>query len=182
MAKDKKTKPHYVDNELFLKAMDEYKKVLTEAEESGEDKPIVPDYIGECIMKIATKLSYSPNFINYSYREDMVLDGIENCIRYIHNFDSEKSKNPFSYFTQIIYFAFLRRIKKEKDQSVIKGKLIREMPYELFELQGHDEDGNFANNYIEFMQTHGKFAEEVEKPPKQKKNKILPSLDDFLED
>lgn len=182
--KIKKQKPHYVDNEKFLKAMDEYKQLLNEAEESGEEKPVVPNYIGECIMKIATKLSYSPNFINYSYREDMVLDGIENCIRYIHNFDSEKSKNPFSYFTQIIYYAFLRRIKKEKDQSSIRGKLIMEMPYEVFDLQGHDEEGHFTNSYIEFMQIYSnldsKAADDSKK--KDKKKKSTHSLDNFLED
>jgi hypothetical protein len=181
-AKTPKPKPHYVDNVKFLEEMNKYKQALNDAEEAGEERPIVPDYIGECIMKISTKLSYSPNFINYSYRDDMVLDGIENCIRYIHNFDSEKSKNPFAYFTQIIYFAFLRRIKKEKDQSIIKGKLIREMPFDAFELQAHDEDGHYTNNFIDFMQQNGKFDDSIEKKKKEKKKKNAPSLDDFLEE
>ena len=67
------------------------------------------------VFKIANGLSYRPNFINYTYRQEMISDGIENCLQYIHNFDPEKSKNPFAYFTQIIYYAFIRRIQKEKN-------------------------------------------------------------------
>jgi DNA-directed RNA polymerase specialized sigma24 family protein len=181
--KVKKPKPHYVDNQMFLEAMIAYRKSIREAEESGSEKPIIPNYIGECIMKIATKLSYSPNFINYSYRDDMILDGIENCIRYIDNFDAEKSSNPFSYFTQIIYYAFLRRIKKEKDQSEIKGALIREIPFDLFELQGHDEEGHFTNTYIEFMQAHGNTDKTAPKVKEKKKKKDLgPSLEEFIDE
>jgi hypothetical protein len=181
-SKEKPKKPHYVDNEKFLKEMDLYKKALDEAEDSGQDRPIVPDYIGECIMKIATKLSYSPNFINYSYREDMVLDGIENCLQYIHNFDSAKSKNPFSYFTQIVWYAFLRRIAKEKKQSYIKGKLIQEIPFDAFELQQHDEDGHFANAYIDFMQAHGTFdTSTLEKKKLPKKKKEVSNLEEFID-
>ena len=180
--KEKPKKAHYVDNEKFLKEMDLYKKALREAEDSGQDRPIVPDYIGECIMKIATKLSYSPNFINYSYREDMVLDGIENCLQYIHNFDSEKSKNPFAYFTQIVWYAFLRRIAKEKKQSYIKGKLIQEIPFDAFELQQHDEDGHYANSYIDFMQAHGTFdTSTLEKTKVKKKKKEVSNLEEFID-
>lgn len=180
--KAKTTKPHYVDNQKFLEAMKEYKKMVLEAQEAGEDKPVVPNYIGECIMKIANKLSYSPNFINYSYRDDMVLDGIENCLQYIDNFDPEKSSNPFSYFTQIIYYAFLRRIKKEKTQSYIRGKLIQEIPFESFEIQDHDEDGHYANSYIEFMQTHGSFDENFLKPKdKTVKKSNQTTIEDLLD-
>tara|TARA_Y100000004_G_C8777838_1_gene353617 strand:+ start:100 stop:699 length:600 start_codon:yes stop_codon:yes gene_type:complete len=124
MAK-KKPDNHYIDNEEFYQAMIEWKKVVKEAEEAGEGKPPVTDYIGECFMKIAEHLSYRPNFINYPFREEMVGDGIENCLMYCTNFDPEKSKNPFSYFTQIIYYAFLRRIQKEKKQTFIKYKAIQ---------------------------------------------------------
>jgi hypothetical protein len=104
--------------------MVEWKNVVKEAEASGETKrPPVTEYIGECFFKIAEHLSYRPNFINYHYREEMIGDGIENCLMYCHNFDPNKSKNPFSYFTQIIYYAFLRRIQKEKKQNYIKYKL-----------------------------------------------------------
>ena len=81
-------------------------------------------YVGDCFLKIATHLSYKPNFVNYPFREDMICDGIENCLQYIDNFDPEKSSNPFAYFTQIIYYAFLRRIQKEKKQLEIKQKII----------------------------------------------------------
>lgn len=102
--------------------MVEYKRSIEEAEEIGEPKPQIPNFIGECFMKIAEHLSYKPNFINYTFREDMISDGIENCIQYIHNFDPQKSQNPFSYFTQIIYYAFLRRIQKEKKQLYVRYK------------------------------------------------------------
>ena len=88
------------------------------------------EYLGDCFWKIATHLSYKPNFVNYMFREDMICDGIENCLQYIDNFDPEKSKNPFAYFTQIIYYAFLRRIQKEKKQLEIKGKILERSGYD----------------------------------------------------
>ena len=124
--KEKKTtpKPHYVDNKEFFKHMVEWKKIVIEAESCDEKRPPVTDYIGECFLKIANHLSYRPNFINYPFREEMIGDGIENCLMYAHNFNPEKSKNPFAYFTQIIYYAFLRRIEKEKKQNYIKFKIL----------------------------------------------------------
>ena len=113
---------HYVNNKEFLAHMVEYKKNIKEAEEADLAKPRIPDEIGTVFVKIATHLSYKSNFINYGFREDMISDGIENCIQYIHNFDPEKSKNPFAYFTQIIYYAFLRRIQKEKKHLYVKYK------------------------------------------------------------
>ena len=122
MATTKKKGVHYIDNKEFHSAMIAWKELCKEAEEAGEEKPQVTNYIGECFLKIANGLSYRPNFINYTYRSEMVSDGIENCLQYIHNFDPEKSKNPFAYFTQIIYYAFVRRIQKEKKQLYIKYK------------------------------------------------------------
>lgn len=113
---------HYVDNENFLKEMIEYRKKVQSAKEDSREKPRVPNYIGLCLFKIATHLARKPNFANYSFREDMVSDGVENCLLYIDNFDPEKSTNPFAYFTQIIYYAFLRRIQREKKQLYIKYK------------------------------------------------------------
>ena len=98
---EKDTSGHYINNKEFFQAMKEWKVVVNEALDSGEPKPPVTDYIGECFLKIAEHLSYRPNFINYPYREEMVGDGIENCLMYCTNFDPEKSTNPFSYFTQI---------------------------------------------------------------------------------
>ena len=140
MTSTKKKSVHYIDNKEFHQAMIEWKEKCTEAEEAGEEKPPVTNYIGECFLKIANGLSYRPNFINYTYRSEMVSDGIENCLQYIHNFNPEKSKNPFAYFTQIIYYAFLRRISKEKRQLEIKNKIITKSGYDqLFHSDGNDD-------------------------------------------
>ena len=165
---------HYVNNADFLKALIEYRAQKVKAEEEGKEKPIVSNYIGECILKIATHLSYKPNFINYSYRDDMILDGVENCIQYIDNFDPTKSNNPFSYFTQIIYYAFLRRIAKEKKQSYIKGKLLQNMPFEAFELQEHEEAKDFQNAY--FYEAGGMTVEEIALIPPAKMDDLAPQL------
>lgn len=119
-------KQHYVDNEKFLGVMREYREDVLRAKDNDEEKPPLPEFAGECILKIAEKLSYRPNFINYAFREEMVCDGIENCVMYASNFDPEKSSNPFAYFTQIIYYAFLRRIDREKKQLYIKYKTMDE--------------------------------------------------------
>jgi hypothetical protein len=171
---------HYVNNKDFLDALIKYREAVAKAAEEGKDKPILSNYIGECILKIATHLSYKPNFINYSYRDDMILDGIENCIQYIDNFNPDKSSNPFAYFTQIIYYAFLRRIAKEKKQSYIKGKLIMDMPFEAFEVQEGDEDREFHNAYLDFMQQNHTFDDFIERKKEKKKKKHV-SLDEFIE-
>ena len=172
----------YVNNADFLVAIKDYKEKVKHAEENGLPKPIVSNYIGECILKIATHLSYKPNFINYSYKDDMILDGIENCIHYIDNFDPSKSSNPFAYFTQIIYFAFLRRISKEKKQSYIKGKLIQDMSFESFDIQEHDEDGHYHNAYIDFMQNNSNYDDSFVTKKKEKvaATKKKASLDEFI--
>jgi DNA-directed RNA polymerase specialized sigma24 family protein len=126
----KRKTENYVNNKDFLDALMVYRKMVMEAEQNGLSKPRVPSYIGECFLKIATHLSYKPNFVNYMFREDMICDGIENCLQYIHNFNPEKSTNPFAYFTQIIYFAFLRRISKEKKQLEIKDKILEKSGYD----------------------------------------------------
>ena len=105
---------HYVNNKELLHALIVYKNKVKEAQENEQPKPRITNYLGECFLKIATHLSYKPNFVNYMFREDMISDGIENCVQYINNFDPNKSTNPFAYFTQIIHYAFLRRIQKEK--------------------------------------------------------------------
>jgi hypothetical protein len=101
----------------------------------------------------------------------------------MNSFDPTKSSNPFSYFTQVIYFAFLRRIAKEKKQSYIKGRLIQEMPFESFELQGHDDNGDFMNAYTSFIQSNSNFDNSfVKKKEKKVKVKEDPSLDAFIEE
>jgi len=120
----KKKSDHYIDNQMFFEAMKEWKLGVEAANKAETRHPPVTHYIGECFMKIAEHLSRKPNFINYPYRDEMISDGIENCLLYAYNFDPAKSKNPFSYFTQIIYYTFLRRIQKEKKQAYIKLKKI----------------------------------------------------------
>lgn len=176
---------HYVNNAQFLQAIKEYKLTVAQAKENNQPKPRVPRYLGECILKIATHLSYKSNFINYSYREEMISDGVENCLMYFDNFDPAKSNSPFAYFTQIAYFAFVRRIQKEKRQTLIKGHIIKNMSFDAFELQEHDEDGLYANSYLDFIQSHGVYddliiKEEIRKS-KAKKKKQQPALDEFLE-
>ena len=129
--KDPKKAEHYVNNKEFLAALIKYREDKEIAEIQGKPKPPIPRYIGECFLKIANHLSFKPNFVNYMFKEDMISDGIENCVQYIHNFNPEKSSNPFAYFTQIIYYAFLRRIQKEKRQLEIKSKIL--------EKSGHQE-------------------------------------------
>jgi hypothetical protein len=142
---NKKKNPHYVNNKEFLAAMIEYRDSVIDAEESGDPRPVVPTYVAECIMKIATHLSYKPNFVNYTFREEMICDGIENCLQYIDNFNPEKSNNPFAYFTQIVYYAFLRRIQKEKKYLYTKYKATEHM--NVFEgtsdRQEHDTGADF---------------------------------------
>jgi len=172
---------HYVNNADFLAAIKQYRQQVKEAEESGSPKPQVSNYIGECILKIATHLAYKPNFFNYSYKDDMILDGIENCIQYIDNFDPDKSSNPFAYFTQIIYYAFLRRISKEKKQTYIKTKIIMDMPIDTFELQEQDQDGQFQNAYLDFLQTNMQDFSAFEEKHVNKKKKKKDTLEDFIE-
>ena len=140
----KKKTENYVNNKDFLEAITVHRnkveasffkqhgRHITQPERSKnwEGKPGVTNYLGDCFLKIATHLSYKPNFVNYMFRDEMISDGIENCLQYIHNFDPEKSKNPFAYFTQVIYFAFLRRIAKEKKQLEIKTKILERTGYE----------------------------------------------------
>ena len=126
----KKKSEHYVNNKEFLEALIVYRSKVEHAKENDLPKPRITNYLGECFLKIATHLSYKPNFVNYMFREDMISDGIENCVQYIHNFDPEKSKNPFAYFTQVIHYAFLRRIQKEKKQLDIKTKIIEKTGYD----------------------------------------------------
>ena len=159
-------KEHYVNNKDFLAAMTAYRNSVLEAKEKGEQKPPVTDYIGECFLKIANHLSYRPNFINYTFRDDMISDGIENCLQYLDNFNPETSNNPFAYFTQIIYYAFIRRIQKEKKQMTIKQRMIQEANYDDMTLQP-GEDREFKNQFTEFLQKNTV----IEEPTKSKDKK-----------
>ena len=162
--KSEKKKEHYVNNKEFLAAMTEYRKLCTEAEESGEDKPPVSNYIGECFLKIANHLSYRPNFINYTFRDDMISDGIENCLQYMDNFDPEKSNNPFAYFTQIIYYAFIRRIQKEKKQQEVKQKMIANFGVEQMMDSLEGDDTQYQSQMLDFLRRNSR--EDTEEPKK----------------
>jgi len=154
-----KQKPHYVDNKKFLEAMIEYRNKCIKAEEKNRKKPDVTNYIGECFLKIANHLSYRPNFINYTYRDDMISDGIENCLQYMSNFNPEKSNNPFAYFTQIIYYAFIRRIQKEKKQMQVKSKLIQNAGVENMMDQLAGDDKVYQSAMLDFLQRNSKEEE-----------------------
>lgn len=129
MAKGKKKSEHYVNNKDFYQALVEYNIKVNKAKEQGLPKPRITNYLGDCFLRIANHLAYKPNFVNYMFKDDMICDGIENCVQYIHNFDIERT-NPFAYFTQIVYYAFLRRIAKEKKQLEIKSKIIERCGYD----------------------------------------------------
>jgi hypothetical protein len=143
----RKRSEHYVNNKEFLAALIRHRENIEIAEIQGKEKPRIPRYIGECFLKIATHLSFKPNFVNYMFKEDMISDGIENCVQYIHNFNPDKSQNPFAYFTQIIHYAFLRRIQKEKKQLEIKNKILEKTGYD----QVFDKDGS-DDNYSDYNQ------------------------------
>lgn len=174
---------HYVDNKKLYEEMIKYKKTYNEAIEADEIPPQVNDYIGECMWLIANRLSTNRNFIGYTYRDEMVGDAIENCLRYVHNFNPEKSKNPFAYFTQIMYYAFLRRIDKEKKQSYIKYKTMQNsiVMNTLVEMPPEDQSHFQAvvvTMDMEKLQTMSERYETNQKDKKQKKKKGVEKFED----
>jgi len=149
---DKKNPAHYVNNKEFYNAVVEYRTAYYAALENGTQKPQISNYIGECIWKIAKGLAQKHNFRNYSYIDDMVSTAVEACIANVHMFNPEKSQNPFAYFTQSCYYAFLHIIKLEKKETSKKRRMILSAGVDTFELQEHDEDGEFALSIIEYIQ------------------------------
>ena len=169
---------HYVDNAKFLEEIKKWNEKRKEAEEQGEPTPQVTNYIGECFLKIANGLSYKPNFSNYTYKQEMISDGIENCLQYIHNFDPEKSKNPFAYFTQIIYYAFIRRIQKEKKQSHVKHKMIEKQDFAQYTTM----PGDFTNYNIGGFDPNVMLPDQdVYKPKKKESQSKTSGLENFME-
>jgi hypothetical protein len=164
MTTSKKSKEHYVSNKDFLAAMIEYRKTVKKAEKENLPKPPVTDYIGSCFLKIANHLSYRPNFINYTFRDDMISDGIENCLQYLGNFNPKKSNNPFAYFTQIIYYAFIRRIQKEKKQSSIKYRMIEQANIDEFAVLPGDTNNDYKNQFLEFLRKNKPSTDEQPDP------------------
>ena len=159
MTRTRKKSEHYVNNKEFLQAMIEYKDRCEKAIKRKRKPPPVTNYIGECFLKIANRLSYRPNFINYTYRADMISDGIENCLQYMNNFNPKKSNNPFAYFTQIIYYAFIRRIQKEKKQQDVKAKVIANSGVELMMDSLEGDDAVYKSQMLDFLQKNVKESE-----------------------
>jgi hypothetical protein len=178
-----KARPHYVDNKKFGKALEEYAENVNKAKADNKIIPIVPNYIADCFLKIAEGLSHKVNFIRYTYREEMVMDAVENCLRAITNYNPNAAtrtgtQNAFSYFTQICFFAFLRRIEKEKKQQDIKFKFIEQCGIEEFiaNVEGDDTHGEQA--FIDSLRERiGKIREKdaaiKDFAKKEKQNKSL---------
>jgi|TARA_B110000908_G_C10261869_1_gene459904 hypothetical protein len=159
MSTKAKAKPHYVDNKLFSQSVVEYVESVIKAKEAETDFPKVTDYIAKCFIKISEGLSHRPNFVRYTYREEMVMDGVENCLRAIGNYNIETATrtgkpNAFSYFTQICFFAFIRRITKEKKQQDIKFRFIEKMGIDDFVQMGMDTEGaSITAAYVDELRT-----------------------------
>lgn len=181
--KDPKKAEHYVNNKEFTAAVAEFNTSVKEANDAGKQPPRMTEYIGECIYKIATRLSTRPNFINYTYRDEMICDAIENCIQYIGNFNVEKSNNAFAYVTQICYYAFLRRIQKEKKQVYIKQKQIMEssITMDSFATIDGQHDPSLVNSNVEWMQENMNRVEYEPRKSKNKKKKANKNLENFTE-
>lgn len=189
MEKVKRKRIQYVDGERFLNALVDYKKAVKAAKKADLDKPQIPTYLGECFLKIAEHLSCSPSFSRYSYRDEMISDGVENCLMYFENFNpntisqskkgnnfGKKTKGPFPYFTQIIYHAFCRRIAKEKKQQYIKAKSVTQSDV-LNELMANvDDDVVSVYGYStkrELYDNLSEFISKFEDNLKEKKAKKL---------
>ena len=180
MTTTKKSKVHYVDNKKFFEAIVEYRGKLKDARDAGLEDPRIPNYIGECIWKIAEKLSTKPCFMNYSYRDEMISDGVENCILYFKDYDPVKGQNPFAYFTQVIYYAFLRRISKEEKNRYTMYKNFQETIIHSHDMR-HLVDGDdnhllptqMYDNINDFMSRFEKKEEAKKAKRKQMKEGLL---------
>lgn len=193
-------KPHYVNNRQFSEAVVEYCERVQWCRKKGDPKPVVPNYIAECFLKIAEGLSHKANFVRYTYREEMVMDAVENCLKAIENYNIEAATrtgkpNAFAYFTQISWYAFLRRIQREKKQQDIKLRYIAEAGVESF-LDGHPDDETDYSNVLPFVDVlrqridlvkhaDAEFKEYMQEKKKQRKRrtvKVDSDLSDFLVD
>ena len=165
--KKDKEKRHYVDNKTFYTALIKHRNNRIECLEKGLPVPRIPEYIGLCILQIATRLSSKGNFVNYSYKEEMISDGIEHAINYMHNFDPEKSNNPFAYFTRIIYNAYIMRIHKEKKQQYIKYKSAENS---MLTASIYENDPDYADqSFSSQNDTMNSFVTDYENKMKEKK-------------
>ena len=198
MAKIKpKDKPHYVNNAEFSQAVVDHVTIVNEARKKGEPLPKVPDYIAQCFLKICEGLSHKSNFVRYTYREEMVMDAVENCLKAIENYNLEAATrtgkpNAFAYFTQISWYAFLRRIEKEKKQQDIKMKYINQSGIENFldnEL-GDEQSAQVAQAFVdqlriridEVKEKDAEWKDIVKKERKKRTVKVDSDLSDFIVD
>ena len=181
-------KPHYVNNREFSYAVVDYVKSCVDASEKGEDRPKVTDYIATCFMKICEGLSHKPNFIRYTYRDEMVMDGVENCLRAIHNYNIDTATrtgkpNAFSYFTQIAFFAFIRRITREKKQQDIKVMFLEQADVESF-ITSIDVNSPVDQAYVDTLRNKIAAIKEkdsaIKKFKKEEKEKEKKNLELFL--
>ena len=143
---------HYVNNVDLYNALVTWQKDCRRAKRKKLPKPALPDFVAECMMKMANRLSQKAGFVNYTYREDMVGDALESCLRYIHNFNPTKSTNAFAYITQIIHNAFIRRIQKEQKQLYVKMRIVDQADFaDSYERQSGDES-HYNNSYVTYLQ------------------------------
>lgn len=181
----KKKPVNYVDNKKFFEEIVAYRKRLHEARAAGLEDPRIPDYIGLCIWKIAEKLSTKPCFMNYSFREEMVSDGIENCILYFKDYDPEIGQNPFAYFTQVIYYAFLRRISKEEKNRYIMYKNFQENiigQYDTNLLRDGDDNHLLPTQMYDNINDFMTRFEKKEEIKKEKRKQMKQGLANFYEE
>ena len=187
---------HYVNNAQFSQAVVDYVKTVEHARKTDINIPTVPDYVAQCFLRIAEGLSHKANFIRYTYREEMVMDAVENCLKAISNYNLEAATrtgkpNAFAYFTQITWFAFLRRITKEKKQQEIKINYLTRSGIDSFidvgtETAATDTATHFVDTLRDRIQrvrsTDEEIKEIVKKERKKRKVKIADSdLSEFME-
>ena len=191
----KKKSVHYVNNADFSAAVVEYVTRVNEAKDNGKEQPIIPDYIAQCFLRIAEGLSHKHNFIRYTYREEMVMDAVENCLKAIYNYNLEHATrtgkpNAFAYFTQITWYAFLRRIAKEKKQQDVKLKFLSRASIEDF-IDGFDGDDAGSHDIMSYVDTlrdridkvkdNDKQIKEFAKEEKQRKKRAVHADSDLTE-
>jgi DNA-directed RNA polymerase specialized sigma24 family protein len=150
MTEPKKT--HYVENRPLYEALAVWKKDLKRAQRNKLPKPPLPDFVAECMMKMANRLSQKAGFVNYTFREDMVGDALESCLRYIHNFNPDKYKNAFAYITQIIHNAFIRRIQKEQKQLYVKMIIVDNADFAGSYEKQEGDTNSYNNSYVTYLQ------------------------------
>ena len=151
-----KNSNHYVDNKVLTEVLTTWSKAAKAAARKKLPQPRIPEYVAECMLKIANRLSAKPGFTNYTYKEDMVGDALESCLRYIHNFNPAKSKNAFAYITQIVHNAFIRRIQKEQKQTYVRMKIVQDTSVsDSFHTQNGDF-GKYSNSYVSYLHENNK--------------------------